>query len=37
VAEPESETAKAFRMLSRKIAARISVMALTPTPQLRVR
>ncbi len=36
MAEPESETAKAFRMLARKIAARISVMALAPTPQLRI-
>lgn len=36
VAEPDSETARAFRMLARKIAARISVMAVAPKPELRV-
>ncbi|MFN2203649.1 MAG: Mrp/NBP35 family ATP-binding protein [Caldilineaceae bacterium] len=36
VAEPESETAKALRMLARKIAARISVLSLAPKPELRV-
>jgi ATP-binding protein involved in chromosome partitioning len=33
---PESDTAKAFRALARKIAARISVMTLTPDPELRI-
>lgn len=36
VAEPEGDAARAFRMLARKIAARISVMALTPRPEPRV-
>jgi ATP-binding protein involved in chromosome partitioning len=33
---PESATAQAFRTLARKIAARISVMTLTPDPELRI-
>jgi ATP-binding protein involved in chromosome partitioning len=33
---PESEAAKTFRALARKIAARISVMTLTPDPELRI-
>lgn len=33
---PESATAQAFRTLARKIAARISVMNLTPDPALRI-
>jgi ATP-binding protein involved in chromosome partitioning len=33
---PESASAQAFRTLARKIAARISVMTLTPDPELRI-
>jgi ATP-binding protein involved in chromosome partitioning len=33
---PESSTAQAFRRLARKIAARISVMTMTPDPELRI-
>ena len=36
VAEPKSATARSFRMLTRKIAARISVMALAPNPEVRI-
>lgn len=36
IAAPESETAQAFRALARKIAARISVMTMTPDPELRI-
>jgi ATP-binding protein involved in chromosome partitioning len=36
VEAPESTTAQSFRTLARKIAARISVMALTPDPELRI-
>jgi ATP-binding protein involved in chromosome partitioning len=36
IAEPDSEAAIAFRDLARKIAARISVMAMTPDPSLRI-
>ncbi len=36
VAAPESATAQAFRTLARKIAARISVMAVAPDPELRI-
>lgn len=36
VAAPESEAARAIRDLARKIAARISVMTLTPDPELRI-
>jgi ATP-binding protein involved in chromosome partitioning len=36
VQAPEGETARSFRMLARKIAARISVMALMPKPELRI-
>jgi ATP-binding protein involved in chromosome partitioning len=33
---PDSETAKAFRTLAQKIAARISVMTMAPDPELRI-
>ncbi len=33
---PDSPTAQAFRRLARKIAARISVMTMTPDPELRI-
>ncbi len=36
VAAPDSETALAFRMLARKIAARISIMSMVPDPELRI-
>lgn len=36
IAAPESTTAQAFRTLARKIAARISVMAVAPDPELRI-
>ncbi len=36
IAAPESETAQAFRTLARKIAARISLMTMTPDPELRI-
>lgn len=36
IAAPESATAQAFRTLARKIAARISVMAVAPDPELRI-
>lgn len=36
VAAPDSPGAIAFRALARKIAARVSVMSMTPDPQLRI-
>ncbi len=36
IAAPESAAAKSFRELARRIAARISVMALAPDPELRI-
>jgi ATP-binding protein involved in chromosome partitioning len=36
VEAPDSETAQAFRMLARKLAARISVMSMAPDPELRI-
>jgi ATP-binding protein involved in chromosome partitioning len=33
---PESEVAQTFRMIARKLAARISVMGMAPDPQLRI-
>ena len=36
VAAPDSEAAHGFRALARKIAARISVMAIAPAPELRI-
>lgn len=36
IAAPESAAAQAFRTLARKIAARISLMTMTPDPELRI-
>ncbi|MCL4863683.1 MAG: ATP-binding protein [Caldilineaceae bacterium] len=36
IAAPESEAAQAFRALAQKIAARISILSLTPDPELRI-
>ena len=36
IAAPESAAAQSFRALARKIAARISVMGMTPDPELRI-
>jgi ATP-binding protein involved in chromosome partitioning len=36
IAHPDSEAAKALRKLARLVAARVSVMALQPDPQLRI-
>ena len=36
IVAPDSETAQAFRMLARKLAARVSVMGMAPDPELRI-
>jgi ATP-binding protein involved in chromosome partitioning len=36
IAAPESEAAVALRTLARKIAARVSVMAMAPDPSLKI-
>jgi ATP-binding protein involved in chromosome partitioning len=36
ISDPDSPSALAFRQLARKIAARVSVMALLPDPELRI-